>query len=129
MRSHLLKLLIPAIVLTVAAAPAVRAQQILLGGGNPVRIGFNYHGLAQRGADGTVRFADFPVVTAVDSGSAPQAAGLAPGDEIIEVNGHDGREAALFRVRAPGTKYSIRVRRGTDTRQIDWVVEIPAAKP
>jgi S1-C subfamily serine protease len=129
MRSHVLRLLIPAIVLTVAAAPTVRAQQILKGGGNPVRIGFTYHGSAQRGADGKVRSADFPVVVAVDSGSAPQAAGLAPGDVIIEVNGRDGHEAGLFRVRTPGTRYSIVVRRGTDTRHIDWVVAAPEAKP
>jgi len=128
MHLHPLRL-IPAIVLIVATAPAGRAQLILKGGGNPVRIGFTYRGVARRDADGTVRSADFPVVVAVDSGSAPQAAGLAPGDVIIEVNGHDGHEAALFRVRTPGTKYSIRVRRGTETRQIDWVVSEPSTTP
>lgn len=129
MRSHILRLLIPAIALTVAAAPSARTQQILKGGGNPIRIGFTYRGLAERSADGKVRSADFPVVVAVDSGSAPQVAGLAPGDVIIEVNGHDGHEAGLFSNRAPGTKYSVLVRRGTDTRQIDWVVAAPAVKP
>lgn len=129
MRSHILRPLVVAIVLTVAAARPARTQQVLKGGGNPIRIGFTYRGSAARGADGKVRSLDFPVVVAVDSGSAPQAAGLAPGDVIIEVNGRDGHEAALFSDRSPGTKYSVLVRRGTDTRRIDWVVATPAVKP
>jgi S1-C subfamily serine protease len=129
MRSHILGLVILTVVLIVTDAPAVHAQLRLSGGGNAPRIGFTYHGFAYRDADGTVRLADFPVVTAVDSGSAPQAAGIAPGDVILEVNGHDGREAALFRVRTPGTKYCVVVRRDTETRHIDWVIPDPAAKP
>jgi S1-C subfamily serine protease len=129
MRSLAVRLLIPAIVLTVAAAPAARAQQLLKGGGNPTPIGFTYRAVVQFGADGKARSLDFPVVVAVDSGSAPQAAGLVAGDVIVEVNGRDGHEAGLFRVRSPGTKYSILVRRGTDTRRIDWVVPTPPTTP
>ena len=118
-----------AIVLVVIVAPTLPAQHVLKDGGNPIPIGFNYRSMVSREADGVVRSANFPVVTKVDSGSAPHVAGLARGDLIVEVNGTDGREAGLFRDRTPGTRYSLRVRRGAETLTVEWVVPVPPATP
>lgn len=123
MRFPVVRLLLVPALLTLAAAPSLRAQTTLSGGrSNAPRIGFGYSGSPQIGANGEIRFADYPVVTKVDSGSAPQAAGIAIGDVILEVNGHDAREGHLFRDRNPGTRYLMRVRRGTEVREIGFAI-------
>ncbi|HEX8903942.1 MAG TPA: PDZ domain-containing protein [Longimicrobiaceae bacterium] len=104
--------------------------------GNSVRstgrgpaLGFSYTGAPTFTESGEVRFADFPVVTGVIDGSAPTRAGIKVGDVILAVNGQDGRKAGLFRDRRPGTRYTVRVRRGSEQQEVSWTVEAPAAPP
>lgn len=92
-------------------------------------LGFSYTGAPTIADNGEVRFADFPVVSGVVDGSAPTRAGIQVGDVILAVNGQDGRKAGLFRDRTPGTKYTVRVRRGTAEQEISWTMEAPAATP
>jgi S1-C subfamily serine protease len=93
------------------------------------KLGFAYRG-APLITNGQISFAEFPVVSAVDSGSAAQAAGIAVGDVILAVNGKNGREGRLFVERAPGTKYVLSVRRGEEVKEITFVMGVSsAAKP
>lgn len=66
-----------------------------------------------------------PRVVRVQPGSSAARAGLAEGDILLEVNGRDGREPALFPNREPGTRYTVRVRRGTQEREVTLVVGPP----
>jgi len=91
-------------------------------------LGFSYTGAPTISESGEVRFADFPLVNGVTEGSAPARAGIREGDVILAVNGQDGRKAGLFRDRRPGTRYTLRVRRGTEEQEISWTVEAPAAR-
>jgi S1-C subfamily serine protease len=90
------------------------------------RLGFTYTGTPMISPDGTVRFADYPVVTAVADSSEAQKAGIRVGDVILQVNGRDGREAALFRNRNPGTQYRLTVRRGTQPLELSFTFGAPA---
>lgn len=92
-------------------------------------LGFGYTGQPAFGEDGRPRFADFPVVTRVQPDSPPARAGIAVGDAIVAVNGHDGREPGLFRQRAAGTRYVVKVRRGTEEKEITFVMAAPPAAP
>jgi S1-C subfamily serine protease len=116
--------------LLLAGAPSARAQISMSGGNSSApKLGFAYRGAPQIN-NGQISFADFPVVSAVDSGSAAQAAGIAVGDVILAVNGKNGREGRLFRERAPGTKYVLSVRRGEEVKEITFVMGAsPATKP
>ena len=84
-------------------------------------LGFTYRGTPSVAPDGAVRSADYPLVVAVVEGSPAQRSGIAVGDVIVRVNGRDGREAALFRDRSPGTRYVVRVRRGDREEEITFV--------
>ncbi len=130
MEYRLFRLVAALAVVLLAIAPEASAQFTLSSGrtGAP-RIGFAYSASPEMGPDGKPRLKDFPVVVSVDSGSSAQKAGIAAGDVILEVNGKNAREnGGLFRERAPGTKYQVRVRRGTELRTIDFVFQ-PMAPP
>jgi S1-C subfamily serine protease len=58
-----------------------------------------------------------PVVAEVHPGSPAAKAGFAPGDVVLEVGGRDSREFGAMRVQ-PGGRYTYRVRRGEDEREL-----------
>ena len=89
-------------------------------------VGFSYSAPVTMGPDGVVRAAEYPVITEVLADSPAQGAGLAPGDVILAVNGRDGKSAALFARREPGTRYTVRVRSGDVERDVELVVRARA---
>jgi S1-C subfamily serine protease len=70
--------------------------------------------------DGTPRWADFPVVRGVDAGSPAARVGVQAGDVILSVNGADARDPrTLFG--PPGTTFTLRIRRGTEIHEFEFV--------
>lgn len=73
---------------------------------------------------------EFRQVSRLKAGSGAWRAGLRDGDQVITVDGRDGRlDGSLFRLyfREPGTRYVVRIRRGGVERdvvaELDPVVE------
>lgn len=75
----------------------------------------------RQGESGT-RPRQHPTVSRVSEGGAAERAGLRAGDVILTVNGVDSRQGPLFRDRTPGTRYTVRVRRGDQEREVVLVV-------
>lgn len=95
----------------------------------PARADRGYTGLDIRSAatiaaDGAVIRA-YPVIRSVEADSPGHQAGFATGDVILEINGADSRQdlATVFR---PAIRYSIRIRRGEEEREIVLVPGPPA---
>ena len=74
---------------------------------------------------------DHPIVGAVDSGSPAEKAGLAPRDEILSI---DGKPLPSWRRRGPAsylrpeTSLALRVRRGSEERDVPMRSEATAAE-
>jgi membrane-associated protease RseP (regulator of RpoE activity) len=92
-------------------------------------IGIAYTGNPVVGEDGQIRFAEHPVVTGVEPNSSAARAGILPGDVLLAVNGRDARERGLFGQRVYGTRYTLRIRRGTEERDIAFVFEPAPTAP
>lgn len=86
---------------------------------------------ADAAASGTevFRFAENPTVETVEPGSPAERAGVAKGDEIVQIDGHAvvGRPIVFARLLRPGNRLPIRVRRDGDTR--DFVLMIRERPP
>lgn len=70
----------------------------------------------------------YPVIAAVLPGTPAQRAGLAAGDQILEINGRDAREQGALRVQA-GVRYTYRIRRGQEEREVSLVAVPRPARP
>ncbi|HET7233600.1 MAG TPA: PDZ domain-containing protein [Longimicrobium sp.] len=64
----------------------------------------------------------YAVITAVAPGSAAEQGGMRAGDQMLAVNGRDGRNPWLFRDRTPGTVYDVRVGRSGAAHGVRVVV-------
>lgn len=118
-----------AVVVTLAWAPDTAAQSgprpaaaqasmvsASRGLGNAGYTGLGVGGRPSPAADGTPRWADYPVVRAVGQGSPAARVGILPGDVLLLVNGVDARDPrTLFG--QPGTVFTMRVRRGSAVRE------------
>jgi S1-C subfamily serine protease len=71
------------------------------------------------------RAAHHPTVSRIDPGSPGATAGLRVGDAILSLNGADSRDAPLFAIDVPGTRYVLRIRRGDEEREVTLVVAPP----
>ncbi len=87
----------------------------------PYYTGYSYSGSPVVQPDGSVRFAEPPVITEVLPGSPAALVGLQPGDVIVQVNGRDAREARGLRAREAGQEFVLRIRRGTELRDVTLV--------
>lgn len=92
------------------------------GGPRGARLGFVYSG---RPADEHMRWADYPVVRHVFSGSPAQAAGLRVGDAIVRVNGRDGTEMTAYHGSRVGQTYTFVVQRGMEEVEITFTLVEP----
>lgn len=69
-------------------------------------------------------------VTAIMAGSPADAAGLRPGDQILRIDDCDTRETCVrWRHLVPGQHYQLRVRTGTQERDVTLVPAPPSARP
>ena len=119
-RTHVL--LFGGMLLILSAVP-IRAQETDGQRKGPVR-GFVYEGRPNND-DGPIRWVDFPVVRHVFSGSPAEAAGLRPGDVILNVNGRAGTETTAYRAGPLGSTYTLVVQRGFDQVEISFVLVEP----
>lgn len=115
-----------ALLILVTAAPGWAQQpttQTAAREKGPIR-GFVYSGRLADG-DGPVRWADYPVVSHVFSGSPAAAAGLRVGDAILRANGRDGTETEGYRGGGVGSTYTLVVQRGFQEVEISFVLIEP----
>lgn len=122
------------IVAAVGWQPQAMAQdrQVRVRPGNPDS---GYHGMAwdysgsisldmvrsnSGSEDGLIRMSSYPKVSGVGYCSPAHRAGIRLGDEIVGVDGRDGRMAPLFgrRVNPPGTVHRFMIRRDDETIEI-----------
>jgi C-terminal processing protease CtpA/Prc len=70
------------------------------------------------------------LVTAIMAGSPAETAGLRVGDRILVVDGCDTRDScAPWGRLVPGQRYQLRVRSGTEERDVTLVPAPPSARP
>lgn len=93
------------------------------GGPRGAILGFVYSGRPDDGRE--MRWADYPVVSHVFSGSPAQAAGLRAGDAILRVNGRDGTEMTAYHNRHVGKTYTLVVQRGLREVEITFTLVEP----
>jgi hypothetical protein len=71
----------------------------------------------------------YPYVHTVVPGSNAERAGIQVGDTILTINGRDARDGQLFPVREAGTRYLLRVRRGSEEMELPFIFPvIPASR-
>jgi membrane-associated protease RseP (regulator of RpoE activity) len=69
-----------------------------------------------------------PTVRQVMPGTPAARAGVREGDVIVSVNGRDGRAPFIFPDHAPGTVYSLRIRRAGAERDVRLVTGPPPSR-
>jgi S1-C subfamily serine protease len=84
-------------------------------------FGYGWEGGIAVGPDGKPRLASYPRVRRVIAGSPAEAAGLRVGDQVVNVDGRDGKEPPLFEHARVGTRVVLRIRRGDEEREISFV--------
>ncbi len=93
----------------------------------------------------TMRFEEYPTVEAVEPGSPAERAGIAAGDRLLALDGHDLTEGTppFSELLRPGARLDAKLRRGDHTRNVTITVtrrpdnyasgwgswEVPAAPP
>jgi C-terminal processing protease CtpA/Prc len=124
-------LIIPALAAFIlAGAGAVSAQQTSAPGRRTVELfGYGWDGGFTVGPDGKARLATYPRVQRVIAGSPAEAAGLRVGDELVVVDGRDGKQPPLFDHARAGTRVLLRIRRGDEEREISFVPRRAARVP
>jgi len=86
--------------------------------------GFVYTGRLADGG-GPLRWADYPIVSHVFSGSPAEAAGLRVGDSIMTVNGRDATETEAFFDAKVGGTWTLTVQRGLQVLEISYILVEP----
>lgn len=84
--------------------------------------GFAYSSSLAPDEGGHQRWADYPVVRHVYTGSPALAAGLREGDVILSVNGRDGTEAEAYHNPRVGDRWTLRVQRGTREFEVSFII-------
>lgn len=74
--------------------------------------------LDANGKGGSMRATDYPRVRAIDPGTPADSARILPGDVLLSANGVDLMEHSHRWDDAAGTVLTLRIRRGTTTREV-----------
>jgi len=90
----------------------------------PATMGLGLSVRPQPGANGTFRWADYPLVLEVSPGTPAARVGIRPGDRILSANGVDGREPRATRITQVGQRFALRIRRGNEVRDYT-IVTVP----
>ncbi len=85
-------------------------------------LGFAYSSNLIDDASGALKWADYPVVRHVYSGSAAAQAGLRVGDQILRINGRDGTEPKAYHNPRIGERCTLVLQRGTQEVEISYVL-------
>jgi S1-C subfamily serine protease len=102
---------------------------VVRGRPQPFYTGFSYSGAPTVLADGTVQFAEPPVISGILEGSPAHLAGLKVGDRIIQINGTDARNPTVLRARQDGQVFRMRIEREGALRDVTLVAAAnPAAQ-
>jgi S1-C subfamily serine protease len=72
--------------------------------------------------------AGYPRVRAVYPNSPAHQAGVVAGDVIVEVDGRDSRDTGALWLQ-PGVRYTLRIRRGEEEREVAFVPLPPRPRP
>jgi S1-C subfamily serine protease len=122
MRHPFLGLLLAA--LAIAAPGMAGAQETAARSADSQRgsLGFVYSSALAPAEGGALRWADYPLVRHVYSGSAALQAGLRVGDQILRVNGRDGTETTAYHDPRVGDRWTVVVQRGTREVEVSFVI-------
>lgn len=117
-------LLIPLCIALALSTPGAACAQ---GGASPgaaarASLGFAYSSNLIDDASGALKWADYPLVRHVYSGSPAARAGLQVGDQILRINGRDGTEPAAYHNPRIGGHCTLLVQRGTRQVEISYVL-------
>jgi S1-C subfamily serine protease len=96
------------------------------GAGSGIEFSYRWEGGFTIAADGTRRMRSYPTVKSVVPTSPAARAGLRANDIIVSTNGRDARTPPLFQSLRPGAPVVLRVRRGSDEREITFIPRRPA---
>ena len=120
MKSYIL----PVCIALALCAPGATAAQSGASAGTTVRasLGFAYSSNLVDDAAGATRWADYPLVRHVYSGSPAARAGLQVGDQILRINGRDGTEPSAYHNPRVGERCTLVVQRGTRQVEISYVL-------
>jgi S1-C subfamily serine protease len=108
-----------------AAAQPGTPRTHVNGNAQPVAPRFGFAVGAKVGPNNT---AGYPYVHTVVPGSNAERAGIQVGDTILTINGRDARDGQLFPVREAGTRYLLRVRRGREEIELNFVFPVIPAR-
>lgn len=116
--------LIPLCIALAVSAPSAAAAQSGGNAGTTTRasLGFAYSSNLLDDAAGAMKWADYPLVRHVYSGSPAARAGLQVGDQILRINGRDGTEPTAYHNPRIGEQCTLLVQRGTRQVEISYVL-------
>lgn len=104
--------------LVFAVGAGAQEQTVSTGRRAKADIGFGVEFQMAQSPTG-MRMTGYPRLGAVRPGSSAARAGLATGDVLVAVDGRDTQQAAAwFADAVPGRRYTLRVRRGGEEREV-----------
>lgn len=127
MKLHRVSAIVAAL-LTVAVGASAQTQTVATGRVAKADVGFGVE-FQLSSTSGEVRRFGYPRVASVKPTSSAARAGLTVGDVLIAVDGRDTRQPGNWWADlAPGRRYTLRVRRGEEERNMEIEAGPPPAR-